>query len=94
MMNRVLCIGVGLLTLVGCESLYWGDGLKAGEVITVHVLDTKGIYEKCGSNAAGCAIINSQECVVYLPEHPNSDIIVHELSHCAGRIDRPFKEKN
>jgi len=88
--KTITCLG--LLTLAGCESLYWGEGLKAGEVITVHVMDTEGIYEKCGSNAQGCAVVSSQGCIVYLPEYPNSEVVVHELSHCAGRIDRPVYE--
>ena len=86
-MKRLLLM-IGLLALAGCESLYWKDGMREGQLISVSVLDQEGIAEKCDA-ARACAFVSELNCIVYLPEYATSELILHEMSHCTGRKDPP-----
>lgn len=79
---------MAVIFITGCESLYWKDGMREGQLISVLVLNQEGIAEKC-DGAKACAYVTELNCIVYLPEYATSELILHEMSHCTGREDPP-----
>jgi hypothetical protein len=71
--------------LTGCSSLYYPE--PKGTVVIEVVAD---IAAKCG-NATACAKLGRRgdPCTVWLSERPTDNEILHEVSHCWGRVDRP-----
>ncbi len=94
-MNKAIILITGLTLIgfgstTGCETLYWADGMKEGETYTINVVGQEELHEACGPGAEACAFPNFPTgCLVYLPANAQSNLVLHELSHCTGRRDVP-----
>ena len=84
MRNGLRCL-ILVPALTGCTELYYPT--PRGEVLITVVED---ISEYCGG-AEACAHMG-RPCRVYLTERPTDNTILHEISHCWGRVDRPRRK--
>ena len=85
MISRLLPV----ILITGCASHYYPNPRGT---VTIEVV--QDVAEQCGYGVLACAYAHDNgDCTVYLPERPTDNLILHEISHCWGRVDSPERRE-